>query len=147
MITPYAVERVKAQAVLSLTYQVYLTVKCGDVCDWRYIVIYPGHAQAPVNRSEMAAEYGRAFTEIVSDVEESNIDLLRQGHAAGLAAARAIAKLRSAGGGSSSAAGSESAGSEQRQRAADYGLGADRGSGWRVTSLKRCSCQGRKHSG
>ncbi|KAJ1635475.1 hypothetical protein T492DRAFT_455236 [Pavlovales sp. CCMP2436] len=41
----------------------------------------------------------------------------------------------------------ESTGSEQHQRAADYGLGPERGSGWLVTSLKRCSCQGRKHSG
>ncbi|KAJ1634119.1 hypothetical protein T492DRAFT_975538, partial [Pavlovales sp. CCMP2436] len=95
----------------------------------------------------MAAEYGRVFTLIVSDVDESNINRLREGHAAGLAAARAIATLRSAGGGSSSAAGSESAGTEQRQRAANYGLGTNRGSGWRVTSLKRCSCRERKHSG
>jgi hypothetical protein len=94
----------------------------------------------------MAAEYGRAFIEIVSDVEETDTGLLQDGHAAGLAAARAIATTRSAGEGSSSAAGSESTSSE-RQRAADYGLGPDRGSGWRVTSLKRCSCQGRTHSG
>ncbi|KAJ1641088.1 hypothetical protein T492DRAFT_831556 [Pavlovales sp. CCMP2436] len=44
-IMPYAVECVKAQAVLSLTYQAHLTVKCGDASDWRYIVIYPDHKQ------------------------------------------------------------------------------------------------------
>lgn len=127
--TPYAIHLTKAQMTQSTRYmffEVYSRGECREPEDTLFLVC--PQTGGPANAAEMAAAYRSACA---ADLE--------QPQAAGVAAARAIARRP--------AASSEGAQSACPDCADDHGLAPDVPGGWHVASVLQCSCQLRTHHG
>ena len=130
-VTPYAVTLVKAQATRSTTYMFYEVCSSGENREpENRLFLVCAQTGGPENADEMAAAYRSACA--TADGEGS--------HAAGVAAARAIARRPAA----SSAAGVRW---EDSDHAEDYGLAAEVPGRWCVASVLGCSCQLYVHHG
>lgn len=133
-IEPYAVRLTKAQASRSVNYM-FLEAWTRDDCrepEDKLFVVCP-QTGGPLNIGDIAAAYSSARSAAAGSDESP--------HAAGVAAARAIAARRPAD------ASSQGARGEGSDRAEDYGLAADVPGGWHLTSVLSCSCQMFTHHG